>query len=1255
MARVKGGRHILSATGATVTLLGDHNAYSSGQPQIADYTLTYGEQVGFDCSNLTPNENNLNWIIFPPDGSAFANKGAVATDASGNCQNPLRDVTLSTPLGSGNPDPPYSGVWAVALQQQNGNYEAVTYFVVTSEPQIQAYATGALTQPTNDFVAGQTIYAVANGLNPSDSYAIGFVQTSVPPIACVHAVPSTFAALPNCFSQSVANAGVQATSGTFEAAWDTSQAPVPAAGNYAIQLYDVTAHHLIATQQIAIQSTSAISWTLTPYQGTTNGSTGLNDFAYAFDGLLDQSVTGLVYHVTGLPGSGPYRLTVSDPNGAVLDSGVSADGKHVAAPATVTASGGVATSTQTSFALNPGKMTYVGPTATFQGSNTFLAQLYDPASQKVVAAKSFSLLAYAASFAWGAGQSVNAGPGGSCGGSLELLTVTNTAGATYGQTNADGIVGLKIDPDATGTVTVCGGDATTTDVNGNTWTITYTGGSAIVVNTASKPASLQPGQSLSFNIKLAAPSGKCSGPPCSLQTQILPLHGLAYSAVDSVTNGLLVGGKTNTSVPSDYAWAVTGPSPGVSITAPPPFNQMMYVAGTNGSVTTTNAYTLTITIQNNNPNGNANTINDVLFSFPSAFDFTAPGYTPKLVSMKTQAGATLGGWNLYTKNSGSNNVPLPNEFALGNGTNNSTSPNQPIQPGQTVIATITLPMPALSFPLQEIPAQGNFDGGCIQNTGTKCTYAATMLGQTGTNQNTIAGPTNVDSTELGIYSLNTTKMSGTFSPQTIGAGVATSTTFNFTNTPTSADPNPDYVDAITLTFPTGAQPTSITAPPGWTVTGSAPTFTVTLNACTPAPCQEVGAIAPGGSLALTANFPTTTTAGTYDGAGSDPPPVFWSVHGANGGTWTLASAAFEGRSTIIVSPVSANVQFAAAGGYPTGSAVTSGSEPTVGSDADPTNGNAFDYRITNNGSQTITDAVITVPVNNRAGAIGTDSGGQNWQIVGTPAAGSCTVTVTQVQLSPAKNGAITLSGCSIAPGASLDVVFDAKAPYQIGSEFDWPATVCANHATCATQSVQASPTWPTAEFLKIVVDARLSIIFSNGPPVVGNAPSLPNPGPGGSGPGGSTPATTCAACSIVSLGATPIISLGSFNGTATFNDLIDAAVTSDVVGPDAWNLYVSIDANPLNGSSGKELSMKIDTGVMVPLSGYTVPAAATAFFQPNATGAGVYPTALTGTLLGTYNGSAHRSPIDSIHSFQINNLGASGTQAVTLMWTLIPS
>jgi hypothetical protein len=1258
LARVRaaqGKRRISSATGATITLLGDHNAYAvANQPQIADFTLGWGEQVGFDCSNLAPNETNLSWIVFPPDGSAFQNPATTGTDAAGNCQSSIKDITLVTPYNVGT-DTPYAGVWAVALRKSNGDYEAVTYFVVSSEPAIQTYNSGSLSQATRDFTSGQTMYVVANNLNPSDSYAIGWVQTSVAPIKCAHAVPAQFAALPNCFSQSVANGGVQAASGSFEATWDTSAAPVPASGAYAVQLYDVTQHRLVATQQVALQS-SSVTWTLTPYQGATSGSTGLSDFTFAFDGFLDQAVTGLTYGVSGAGVNGSLRLTISDPNGAVLTSGVSADGKHAAAPVAVAVAGGSGTSGRVPFALNAAMNTAVGPTSTFNASNTMLAQLYDPVGGTVVGAKSFTLLAYGASLNWN-GVITASAPGNSCQLSgLTALTVTNTAVATYGPNNGDGIVGIKINGDAGGNITVCSGDATATDPNGNTWNITYAGGSATATLAAAKPAALLPGQSLSFSIIMAGPSSVCGGPPCSLQTQILPLHGLAYSANNTASNGLVVGGKNNTSVPSDYGWAVTGPSPGNGIVAPPPFNQMLYVSGTNGATTAANSYDVTVTIQNNNPAGTHNDVNDVLFTLPAVYDFTG-GNGPTLLSLKTQGGTTINGWSVVTKNGTSNNVPVPNSFALANGTTNSTSPVNPITPGTTVIATLKVPMPPLAFGLQQIPATANFDGGCITQTGTACTYALTNLVSTGTNQNTVAGPTNVDSTEFGIYSLNTAKMSGVFTPQTIGAGVATTTTFNFTNTPTSADPNPDYVDQINLTFPTGAQPSSVTAPAGWTVTNpSAGVWSVTLNACSPTPCQETGAVAPGATLALTVAFANNTTAGTYDGVGADPPAVTWTVRGANGGTTTTNSAAYTGKSKLVVSPVSASVSFAGAGGYPTATTVPSGTEPTVGSDADVTNGNAYDYKLTNNGSVAITDATITIPVNNRASALGTDTGGQNWQIVGTPTAPGCTVTLTQVTLgaTPA-NGSIVLSGCNVAPGASLDVKFNAKEPYQIGMEFDWPATVCANHAQCATLSVGATPAWPTAEYVKIVVDARLSIVFSNGAPVVGTAPKLPNPGPGGSGPGGSTPNTVCAACTIASLGATPVLDLGAFNGTFQMLDVIDAAVTSDAVGPDSWSLYASIDANPLNASAAKEFSMKLDSSVMVPLTGLTVPAAVTSYFQPNATGSGVYPTASTGTLLSTYNGTAHRLPVDNIHSFQINNTGAAGTQAVTVMWSLIPN
>ena len=334
-----GARRIRSATGATITLLGDHNAYAvANQPQIADFTLGWGEQVGFDCSNLTPNEANLNWILFPPDGSALVNKATVSTDAVGSCQSPIQDVTLSTPYGVGT-DTPYAGVWAVGLRKANGDYEAVTYFVVSSEPALQTYNSGSLTQATRDFTSGQTMYVVANNLNPSDSYAIGWVQSSVAPIKCVHAVPAQFAALPNCFAQSVANGGVQAASGSFEATWDTSAAPVPPAGAFTLP---ALRRHAAPPGRDAASRAAEQRHRVDAHAVSRRdvGVHGAHRFHLRVRRLSRPGGHGADVRRVGCGVNGNLRLTVSDPNGAVLTSGVSADGKHAAAPVTVAVAGG---------------------------------------------------------------------------------------------------------------------------------------------------------------------------------------------------------------------------------------------------------------------------------------------------------------------------------------------------------------------------------------------------------------------------------------------------------------------------------------------------------------------------------------------------------------------------------------------------------------------------------------------------------------------------------------------------------------------------------------------------------------------------------------------------------------------------------------------------------------------------------------------------------------------------------------------------
>lgn len=1249
-------RRIASGTGATVTLIGDFAAYfTNGAPQITDFTMSYGDTVGFDCSNLAPNQSNLNWVIFPPDGSGYRSVTTTNTDASGNCTTNVQNVLLTTPYGAFPPNAPYAGVWAVALQRSNGQYEAVTYFVVTGEPAIATYKDGALSFPARDFTVGQTIYAVANGLNPSDAYAIGWVYTGATPNVCVQAVPNTFSADPSCFSAATGNPGVVASGGSFEAAWNTG-AGSPSIGAYSILLYDITANHLVSTQQIVIGPSGAGApvWSLVPYANAVTSGTNLGD-TFATDGLLDQSVAGLGYSVTGMTTGRTYRLVVSDPNGAVLSS-TAVNNTHPAAPPTFTGAGSAVSTGYVPFALNATKNTALGPSMTINANNTLTAQLYDTTSGTIAAAKTFTLLGYSASFGWNPGPAGFAGAGASCkaglssaGGSQNTVVITNTSDTTYGIGNGDGIVSIRINPG--GGVSFCATpitDATATDSAGHTWNISTAGGFVTATIAQVQPTDALPvGGTLSFNIGLSAPSSTCSS-ACILPTQITPLHGVAMSAQGKVSNGLEVGGKnvTGTAIASTYAWAVVAPSPCCSITVPaaPSFDQLLYVDGTNGS-TFANSYTLTATITNNST---STKFNDVLFTFPAGYDFTLPWNAPTGLTVN----GSSAGWKIVTYAS-SNNVPNVNSFAISC-TNASLGSNcsSAINPGSAATVQFTLPMPNSSFALQPITSTANFDGGCTTQTSPKCTYTSTPLVSSGTTS-TVAGPTNVDSTELGVYSLNVSKMSGIFSPQTIGAGVATTTTWTFTNTPTSSDPNPDYVNEINLTFPTGAVPTSITAPAGWTVSGSGTANVTVKTACVTTACggtspQDPYAIAPGGTLALTMTFNNPTT-GTYSGSTNG---IAWTVRGANGQTVTTSS----GYSTLVVSPVAATVQFYGAGGYPTATTVPAGTtEPTVGSDANSTYGNAFDYRIANTGNQTINFFRVTVPWYTRSGLAGQDTGAppQAWQVTATPTVTGCSTTPTVTYTNPSSGtaGYIDVTNCALAKGATADLLFDAKAPYLIGSDFDFPAAVCNNGTPPCTLSgsgsgsqtgVAGSPNPTGWEFMKIVADARLVIQYSTmTTPTIGSAPSLPNPTAGG-----STPSTNCPGCSLFQVGANPGIDIGYISGTVTLTNPINASVISDVNNPDTWVLYATYSVSPTAPAWPGTFAMQVSSNTFVP-AGNTLGSApaVTTFFTPSQAG--------NGTTLATYGGNARRAPVDSIEDFRLAPNGDTTGRTITITYTLI--
>ena len=120
---------------------------------------------------------------------------------------------------------------------------------------------------------------------------------------------------------------------------------------------------------------------------------------------------------------------------------------------------------------------------------------------------------------------------------------------------------------------------------------------------------------------------------------------------------------------------------------------------------------------------------------------------------------------------------------------------------------IKMPILLSAFPFQEIAATANY---CGTTCGIGNLGAAFSMSPTNVLTSAVAGTTNIDSTELGVFSLDTSLMSATLNPSTIAALAGVTTTFKFLNTSTGLDPNPDYVNQLLLTVPTGAIPNSVT-------------------------------------------------------------------------------------------------------------------------------------------------------------------------------------------------------------------------------------------------------------------------------------------------------------------------------------------------------------------------------------------------------------------------------------------------------------
>ncbi|MDB5027454.1 MAG: hypothetical protein JWO66_1143, partial [Candidatus Eremiobacteraeota bacterium] len=1155
----------LNANGGTIILNGTQVVPVLNEPYTYGWsgTIPYGSAQQLQCLNVSA-AATYQLVVFPPKRATGVNDGATFTAPGGTCPgtgmttsfaaNNARSATFQTPfqvppLGAGI-DPAYPAVWPVGLLNTGtGKYEAITFVVVGGNQSLVTYPSGGtVANATSDFTAGQIINLTSSGLNTTDSYAYGIVYSASPTQQrCVALLPAgTLPANGPCFNNGGTINTISQPTGTFTAGWDTTfNAAGMTAGTYTIELYDSTTQSVAGVTQISIES-SAHTWTLTPYAGATAGAAnGFNGSdIFAFDGSIDQSTTGIDFKVTGMP-TDSLALTISDPTGAVTTNPVVKAGTATTDFGTVTWPLKVAINDPFGYGPFAPFVDVFGPTALPNASNVYTAQVYDRTTNATLSSKSFVLLGYFADMKWTTPNTSALQP--AAGNTVTgTITISNSGYAQLGAKNADSIVGIIVSGGANQAVSLVGAVAsqTITDSAGNAWTAAYTagGGGKVTVTPQAGTTVLGNGVTLPLTVVVTITAGQCTGSAtqCYLSTQIIPQHGIRYSAVNTASPQLYVVAAGATSVGGKFRVDVSAVPAGIG---GPRFNQLMYINGTSGA---TANYQLHLTVANP---ANGVSVHTGVLSLP-------PGINASSVSLVGTP--TICNYGLAVQCTGANQTGTDNQWILaaassagvpgaqsndlyfwdGTGCTNAGSACG-IAPNTNEGFTLSIPMYATGASYQGTQFVSNPDGGCPIAAGGLCGAGLQSLnfGPTGTltNSPVNASGSNLDSTELAIFSLDPTGMNAPFSPAAIGTGVTTSTIFQFQNAQSTANPNPDYVDKIFMSFPAGATPATVTvADPNWTVTrtavGPPETFTIALNCVTAGTCLTniLNAVAPGATFPVTVNYTGSQTTGNYN--------VTWSVEGANGGTTSKTTT-----SPLSINSVSATLEFYAAGGLPNPTVWNNGLEPLVGSDSSSTIGNGYTYRILNNGSTAITSVAITIPNANRAltvPAASTWPNGTNpWLVTNTPTyAGSSTATVgscsavTVVQPTSGAVGSIsfTCPAGAFPAGKAIDLSFTMSAPYDIGADYVFP--------TLLNGTVQGISAYTASNWIQIVADARLTMYIPNA------ALQIARPGNAG----GAATATCPAACVFTpAVGATPAqIDLGSFTGTFTGTNLMNASVIS---------------------------------------------------------------------------------------------------------------
>ena len=1241
-----GNKRPFAATGATMTVVSSANANCANS---VGSIIALGCTVFWQSSGLTAGHTYKDYIVAPNVGNGEGGTltGSAYTSASG--------AVHSTTLG-------VAGLYVFGTYDSTSAvWVAVTYVNVGSDTTVKVYQDAFHTQEAYQFdvSSASDAYLYATNLTASDYYVWYVESTSINP-NCVFIAPSaTITAGKLC--NITGSAGAQAPGGALSVTWPITTSL--SAGTYSVVLFDVTQNARLGQVQVSITGSGGgsirVSGSATSANASPNpASNGTTNTIFAYDSSNDRSTGGVTLTSSAVP-NGNYLWTVTDPTGQSWSSGTQA------------ISGGTGSYT---FAMS----TFAQTTGNYI-PKTFSAALYNTATKAVFASTNFQIAGYYVYTAINGTASLAISQGGSTPASLSF---TNRSDTRFGTDFADSLAkiifttGPNFDPSSNagdgitaalsgfsaGTCTVatpC--TQTVTDSDGNSWTASdscTTGGSGectIELDPVVASTTLAPQSSITLaNVGFANATGGTCTSSCAMNTSVLPAHGLTWSAISPTAtdaylpvyiaaSGNSLTGTASVALSGAYqggsgAYTSSSAETVEAHLFQPHTNHAQYERGSPYAITQNGYDILAFTLVNNSNNTNEDVI---AIGLPGSYGSLSAldnfQLDPNLNS------ASNSRWVIDTSCSGAA-ATFGRKWLCLDGRN--------VLPGSS--GTVNVPKGGtpitIYLDVNAAPTAFTYTDWTVDLADPQV-YGLTASG-TATIPIGASGSFTVDGLAYAQYSLNPSLMQANFQPAVTGTNTTAAESVVVTNTASSADPNPDYIDNVVIAIPSTTTIASpATATTGWTYLGSVtsgatkyywysvcssgqatvgnlpPTTTpltakaVNLTACSAA--QLANALGPGQTFTGTMNV--TVAAANITGT--------MYAHGANGNGWTT------GKSfTLTAQSVSASSGFSAAGGYPTPAPVATSNVPTIGGDASTTFGNAYTYSVKNTSSSTnITSFAILIPGTDIGGVNATDSAGQTWVLTGTPTlggtTGGCTVTGSASATTAGANGYIDVGGggCSLTPGSTMTVSFTAKGPSSPSDSYIFQLQ---NINGSGTLNSSSAPGTTGTEWW--IGDTRIQVSLSIGLNITVN-PSNP-------GPGSSNPIVSCSGCAFA--GST--IDFGSIpaSTTSTFSDVLRASVYITSTTAVNYTLSVQASNNParIPAVPTNELLTYDDSGTSSSGAGITF----------DVTSATVIPTGSSLQLAHGTSMTSRSTPYDIIQAFQIA-MGTEGVavQTSTLTYTLI--